>query len=264
VRNCKQIQEAFPEAAKSQLSGEAKDKLEEHLEACPHCRDAFEEYQEVVRMMDSYQRPEHPKEQFSRLWNGIEENIKQKPGWKPVWLTSMLQTFTENPYPRSLRYAIAALILIAGIMIGRMTITPETSNISQHKPAGIQAAALRAKTGHYLDRSKMLLLGMVNHDPAERINFSKQQTLSRKLIREAVALKDELADNKEFLLRGLIEDLEIILLQIAYLEQEYDLDTVEMIRTGIERNSLLFKINLEEIESAAYDKYPESDQKPKI
>ena len=52
-------------------------------------------------------------------------------------------------------------------------------------------------------------------------------------------------------------DLEVILLQIANLETEYDLPTIEMVKSGVDRRGVLLKINIEEMrknESQSADK----------
>jgi hypothetical protein len=47
----------------------------------------------------------------------------------------------------------------------------------------------------------------------------------------------------------LISELEIILMQIANLEEQYDLESVELIRSGIEHKGILFKININQVRS---------------
>ena len=52
-------------------------------------------------------------------------------------------------------------------------------------------------------------------------------------------------------------DLEVILLEIANLETEYDLPTIEMVKSGVDRRGVLLKINIEEMrknESQSADK----------
>ena len=46
---------------------------------------------------------------------------------------------------------------------------------------------------------------------------------------------------------NLISDLEVILLQIANLESEYNLPAIEMVKNGVDRKGILLKINIEEM-----------------
>jgi hypothetical protein len=45
----------------------------------------------------------------------------------------------------------------------------------------------------------------------------------------------------------LITDLELILLQIANLESEYNIPEIEMVKSGVDRRGILLKINIEEM-----------------
>jgi len=59
-------------------------------------------------------------------------------------------------------------------------------------------------------------------------------------------------------LRLLVSDLEVILLQIANLESEHNLSTIEMVQSGVDRRGILLKINLEEMRQTETH-YPPSD-----
>ena len=46
----------------------------------------------------------------------------------------------------------------------------------------------------------------------------------------------------------MVSDLEVILMQIANLESDYDLPAIEMVKSGVERRGIFLKINIEEME----------------
>jgi hypothetical protein len=74
-----------------------------------------------------------------------------------------------------------------------------------------------------------------------------QKQVSRELIQEASFLKKELAQSDRERLESLIASLEIILLQIANLESENDLDAIDLVRDGINRRGLMMEINLTDL-----------------
>ena len=115
----------------------------------------------------------------------------------------------------------------------------------------MQAVSLNERADRYLDRSKVLLLGLVNMDADEQeaggFSLASQQQVARELIDESNALKTDLAGSNERLMRALIEDLEVILLQIANLEAGYDLPAIEMVQRGVDRRAIMLKINLTEM-----------------
>jgi hypothetical protein len=103
----------------------------------------------------------------------------------------------------------------------------------------------------YLQKSQVLLLALANFDPhtddTVTLNLPSQKRISESLVQEAAYLKTALTDPAEIRLRELVADLEIILLQIANLEDEHDLEAVEMVQKGVEKQGVLFRIDLSKI-----------------
>ena len=92
--------------------------------------------------------------------------------------------------------------------------------------------------------------------------LSHQKQISQQLVKEADLLKQQLKNPAQHRLRELIIELEVILLQIANLETTNDLTGIELIKSGIDRNGILLKINLEEMkESNRKDKTLLEEQK---
>lgn len=127
--------------------------------------------------------------------------------------------------------------------------------LPRQMPPALLPASVETRTWQYLDRSKVLLLGIVNADSAQAdpalLNLPRKQALARDLVSEAAQLQTELNSPEQQRLQALVRDLEVILLQIANLEAHHDLPAIEMVRNGVERRGLLFKINLEAMQRTA-------------
>jgi hypothetical protein len=67
------------------------------------------------------------------------------------------------------------------------------------------------------------------------------------LIQQASTLKNDLNDPRYRRLRSLISELQVILLEIADLQAQGDLQGVDLIRSGVDRKGVLLKINLEQM-----------------
>ena len=115
----------------------------------------------------------------------------------------------------------------------------------------------------YIERTKLILLALVNFDPSIEdpyaLDLPYQKQVSRELVEEASFLKKELAESDQGRLENLVTSLEIILLQIANLESENDLEAIEIVKEGINNRGILMEINLTDLRLA---KKP--SQKPKI
>jgi hypothetical protein len=103
----------------------------------------------------------------------------------------------------------------------------------------------------YIQKSQLLLVALVNTDPSSPDGYAAglggQQERSRTLVNEAEEIKEELSDPRQRRLRELVTELEKILIQIANLESEEDMDAVEFIRSRVNEHDVLFKINLEQM-----------------
>jgi hypothetical protein len=94
----------------------------------------------------------------------------------------------------------------------------------------------------------------VNHlqdTDAAGLSLSSERKLSRDLLLETNALKRDLQNSREEQLLDLVSQLEIILLQIANLREAHASVGLELARSGIEEQALLFRINLEEMRRAS-------------
>jgi hypothetical protein len=144
--------------------------------------------------------------------------------------------------------ALVAVGVILGQLMVRMPVSLE-SGAFESDIAAAERILLNEKALNYLERSKVLLLGIVNSASAGTapVSLVKEQEVSRMLVSEAAALKNELSDADHRRMVQLINDLEVVLLQIANLEAQKDFPALEIVRNGVERRGILLKINLEQM-----------------
>ncbi|MCB0306602.1 MAG: hypothetical protein KDI38_22765, partial [Calditrichaeota bacterium] len=89
------------------------------------------------------------------------------------------------------------------------------------------------------------------------IDLTRFRQASQNLIAEAGYLKPALQQTRQQRLGKLVNDLELLLIQIANLEAENDLSAIEVIKSGMDERGILLKINLEEMRQAAPRKVDE-------
>jgi hypothetical protein len=263
---CEQCREFMAEALYCELDSARQVKFRQHLEQCQECAEEFQSIQAAMKIADEFQVPEPPPE----YWQGYQERLEQA---LPVqqsagesvraWWTKLRSSLAWQER-WTVRVAAAAAMLLVGIFIGSTFLPqqPQLPALTQTE-SGLSAmpAALAADTERYLERSKMLLMGMMNidlNDKDEFIqNFSLQQNVSRDLAQQAAALTDKMEDPEYQQLVQLITDLRKILMQIANLEQINDFEEVELIQMGIRQNFVIFKINMRELSREPVESPPE-------
>jgi hypothetical protein len=257
MKHCRKYRSRFVEALYGELSGQQRRIFEAHLESCEKCRTAFSEMTAAGRFMERRVRPEPD----SVFWNGYWDRLAGKTAeisrHNPAsesWRQRVRSRWHIDPI-WTFRIAGAAGLVLIGIFVGRLTYQSSrihrTFPLAKTEPASAEYAELNQRTQDYLQRSKVLLLGLMNFDPETEdtymLNLPYQKQISQNLVQEADFLKDRLSMPDQSQLRSLVADLEVILLQIANLESQNNLSTIEMVQSGVDRRAILLKINLEEM-----------------
>lgn len=256
MSKCKKIKDMFDSAYLNELDKEQRLVFEHHLEECAECRAAFAEN------------------------TGMLDFIKKKPGhepgpvfWDDYWANLHTRMVDEDVLPikskkkKALSFpafkfnrrwvfqaAAAMALLVMGIFIGREIFPPAAGpgvpGDRQPVLASQQAAGeqLFHRARHFIEQSKVMLLAIDNFDAetedAFTLDLPFQQQVSQKLVSQAEGIKNDLDASGQRRLRDLINDLEIILLQVANLDPGADLEAVQLIRDGVKIRGVLFEIRL--------------------
>lgn len=249
MSTCEKMQELFVEALYGDLNAEQLAMLDSHLAACSDCKAELAGMRSTLRVMDGRVRPE-PGDDFWRSFDTkLEERINESPTAQPKVISF------RKRIPQWAWQAAAALFLVGvGVVIGRFYIKQEPGIEIARNPAAsipVQTVSTEAETRRFLEKSEVLLIGVVNTDSTNEEAYSAdlahQKKVSRDLIQEASLIKPKLNDPRQRRLRELVGDLEVILLQIANLEAEHDQPEIEILKSGVDRKGLLLKINLEQL-----------------
>ena len=259
MSQCERIHEMMAGALYDDLDEDQRGLFNAHVQSCPECARLYRQMAETLRIMNARTTTERDEAFWAGYWERLAAHLETDQRQRQTALRKRL--YPERrvwfPYPVLRAGAIAALVLV-GIFLGRWIWTEERPSssgpdaaISIPGQANAASALLEDRTQSYLQKSKVLLLALANFDPytedAATLNLQRQKRISESLVQEAAYLKTALADPAETRLKELVGDLEVILLQIANLEDEYDLEAVEMIQRGANKQGVLFRIDLSEI-----------------
>jgi hypothetical protein len=105
----------------------------------------------------------------------------------------------------------------------------------------------------YIGRSQVVLLALLNagNGDAQPASFGGEQAQARLLVAEGERVRAELSRPEDRRLRELVAQLEMILREIANLEADGDLEAVEMIRSRVDREGVLLRIDLQQMRGAS-------------
>jgi hypothetical protein len=226
--------------------------LEEHVARCNKCYGELQLVKESIRIISV--RPEKPSDERSpEFWARFVETVEQRtesektrpaelnPIWDEIW--SMIT------FRRSLVLGAVGVAAVAVIALFVWTSVPGIHVDEQPVMVvgGVKADSVRLELANYFRTSKILLVGISNIslERGEHIDLSAEKQAARKLVQQARYLDNRVADERS---HQLIKALERILLELANMEQKADLPDVEIVRSGIHQENMLFKIRMAESE----------------
>ncbi len=248
MNNCQQFLEALSDGSYEKMELTEKDNFDELLKQNPDCLKEFEKMKKTLSIVKENELPDPGEKYWDSFYDRMENQMD-------------VQTKKSNIWPILFR---AAAFIIGGIFIGYL-LFDKPADVATNTPdqnPDIKEAALTQKTANMLEDSKVLLLGIANfsalNNNGETIDFSFQKEISNTLLLQTADLKNKLARSKNRRVIRLLDDLELILLQIANLEEEFDLPAIEMIRDGANKQSLLYKIDMERMLIEARKEQPEN------
>ena len=248
---CRPFKKRFVEALYGKLAAEDRKSLEDHMTSCPKCASEFESLSRTLKIMDRHDIPDPGPAFWDGYWDRLERRLERE---APARIPG--KAFLSFAPKWAWTAASAVILLAAGAAIGRFflsrpsSIIPTASRGSASPVSYASHDALIDGASRYLDRSKVLLVAMVNRDAADdpaALDLVRQKRVSDRLVKEAAVLKRSPAWNEgpeDRRLARLISDLEVILLQIANLEAESDPAAVDIIKFGVQSQGLIFQINL--------------------
>lgn len=233
----------------NELNPSERQSVENHLASCPACDNELADIQSALDLLP------HPVESPSddrpeEFWNGFARNIQRTIGNQEASRQSLLPAFSEIADLLFIsRWKIVTATVTIGAVLGILIIlrSPEQSDHTQQQaeflPTPVQAETATDRANQYFRKSKILLVGITNMKTVEGqpIDLKTEQRVSRELVHEARYLMQQPLDDRS---TRLISDMERILIELANMEQEANLPNVELIRSGIYRENLLFKIRM--------------------
>lgn len=252
------IRNLLYEYAQNELTERDRISVEEHLSSCTRCAEELGELRKTLALLPS---PSHrPSDERSEaFWNSLVLRVGQEIGRQPgrgrfklAGLRDRLATVValRPGYAFAAAGSFAALVL--AVVLFRIQPNEHAQIAEQSSRLDDSSYVLaddnvQERVGDYFRKSKALLIGIANMKTTDGVDLSAEQMVSRRLVHEARYLKHQPLDLRA---AKLVNDLEKILIELANIEQNSDLPNVEMIRTGIHQENLLFRIRMA---AASYD-----------
>ena len=248
--DCKKTETMMNDALYGDLSEKDLVVFQKHLSDCPQCSEEFKELQQLIGVVEKKEGSEREEEFWDNYWYKLKDKIEDAE--VNAGFFERISSIINSSKKLVFQLSAATALVIVGILIGKFGFNEQPVILpDQPSNSKIVNAALQQRTDNYIQKSKVLLLGLVNfeNDEIENISLKKHKEVSQGLIKEASFLREKYSTSTDKHLKKLISDLEVILLQIANLEEEQDIDGIEMVKRGVETKGIFLKININEMQN---------------
>ena len=254
MNECRKCENLFEKALYNEMDEHEKEFFHEHLISCKNCAARFEELEATLNLVKMNKRREQDETFMENFWETLEPNLPSKKSANhslhlriPDWLSFNFKW----------KYQIAGgfVLLLLGFFLGKyITGVNEAVNTNPGTASAkteLSENAVNAEASKYLERSKVILLGITNFDSSkeddEVFNLQYMKKISKQLASQAVVLKDDLKDPSQQELKRLVANLELIMLQIANLETKHNANGIELIKDLVNNKGIFLKINIQQL-----------------
>ena len=159
---CEKIQDYFVEALYEELEPSRRAEMDAHLKGCPACVAELEGLRSTLSIMSRRERPEVE----SNDWDAFDRKLQSR-----IQAAEVRNVIPFRRLPRWAWQVAAAVILIGmGVIIGRYYSgdrenAPVIVDKAPQKTMVQTVSAPESEAQRFLERSEVLLLGVVNADP---------------------------------------------------------------------------------------------------
>jgi hypothetical protein len=212
-----------------------------HLASCDRCREELTRLTQVLALVEAHADERAP-EGFERvMWARVQARL---PGdtasvWRGWWSARRLAFG-----------AAAATLVVAAFVAGRWSGGPEREGqppapaVGPSVASGGPGGVLLVAVGDHLERSQMVLVELLNTEPADREGLWAERERAADLVAANRLLRQSAGFAGEAAVSDLLDDLERILIEIANGADEGAVEALDALRARIESKGILFRMRV--------------------
>lgn len=194
-------------------------------------------FDDVIRNLpDDFKVPDAPLEEMWRVIEDAHFNAR---------------TRNSGRWTRSVPWLAAAAALLVGIGIGHYVPLGKSSSTASSTASSAAAPgrgssaldeAYRDQTSHYLGQAAALLISLPAKDASQKTDSAFANKAADLLVTTRLLI-DSPAASRDPKLRSLLEDLELVLVQIATLRGERNRGDLDLIHQAVEQGDVISRLN---------------------
>lgn len=238
------------------------DEVQRHLAGCSSCRQELDGLRQTLSHLPGAPldpAADCPPEFWRELLDAVERQLPPPPIRMPwfIQFIAFIDDITGPVRRPSLALGAVALLVVSGVVTWQLLRHEPPPPVAQTKaPPTVTSRPADTRVQDYLRKSRILLVGIANMPTGqdEPLDLKPEREASRALVREARYLRQQDIDPRS---ERLMEDMEKVLIELSNIREQTEFPELEIIRGGIERENLLFKIRITE---TLYDRITDAGQ----
>ncbi len=266
---CHQVEILISAYLDGEITASEWQQTEKHIDACSSCRQILEDFQFSTSLFQQKMQKAFP---AKNLWPGLVSRIESTHKSSGLtrfshWLRRLFETLIISPpaHIRAVQVGFAVVVLVI-LLTNRLqkpidsqrlelskkgqetsqafSVSREETESEQNREQLIRTA-LAQQIENYFDQTGVLLMEIKNSEPEqEQLDLSSIRNTSQNLLEKTVFIKKDLQKTDLDDLKGTVENLELLLFDLANLKDTLEKSDIEMLKATILRQDILIKIEI--------------------
>jgi hypothetical protein len=221
--------------------GAAEASVETHLASCDACGASWQQLRRVMETIDAAPVPE-PGPAFERtLWAALAPQLEKKEGQT---LFSVFRKMGSVPL-FAFAGSLAAIVLVVGALWMTPAAPPAADTTQADAAGALREQVMLTAVSDHIEQSEVVLVELANTAPGQgRVDVSLERTAADDLVSAGRLYRETARETGNLQLAELLEELELVLVDIARGPDALSADQLTAIRDQIEQQQLLFKLRV--------------------
>jgi hypothetical protein len=261
-----------------------------HIKTCAHCAQTLALFRNSTAFIRQHATELEPS---PRVWLGIARQLEAQPkqAWRKKFMARLLDVLDNYLFHPStaIRYiqvaSAAAAVVLAVVFLFQQDFeksaltpltetrtpsqlpltTPPVDLAKQQEKRQFAQALLLDEVKNYFEQAGVLLLEVKHLEPElDRERIPQIRRASQNLLEETLLLKKDLEQADLGILSQVVEQLEIVLLDLANLKEKTEKEEVELLQATILKQDLLIKIEIVDLKKMLQQDKDMLQRDPKV